>query len=285
MRRPAAAPAALTVLVVLGRCSFIFSAQGDVSQGGMGAASSDGFPEGGAREMASSIDDLLEHLTDLADGDVRPQNPSAGELGGGQRPDPRQNSALQQQGGALGDIAGAISNFFSGGDSDKDRCMAPSMEETLHVRVRECDAYGVRTVATTYHPSGHLGCQNNLVHPTPPPCTRECGEGQALLWHPQHHTFECQECPSGTFSIGGGRIQQRWPHGIPAQFETICFSLDPEKYAQGQQSWRERVDCQPWAANANGTALVSGNNSHFDYMESYLMLHLRFVRPGSLWFR
>ena len=50
-------------------------------------------------------------------------------------------------GGALGDITDAIENFFSGGSSDSDRCMAPSMEETLHVRVRECDTYGKRTAS------------------------------------------------------------------------------------------------------------------------------------------
>jgi len=190
-----------------------------------------------------------------------------------------------QERGALGGIAEAIGHFFGGGDGESDRCMAPSMEDTLHVAVSPCDSTGTRTVETAYHPSGHQGCHNNLLHPIPPSCTRECPEGQALLWHPKPRTFNCQVCPAGKFSVGGGHIQEHWPRGLPEEFETTCFSLDPNKFAQGQQTWREKERCSAWTVGANGTALTSGNNTGENYLESYLILNLRFVRPGSLWFR
>ena len=68
--------------------------------------------------------------------------------------------------------------------------------------------------------------------------------------------------------MGGGHIQQHWPLGLPSDFVTTCFSLDPQELAQGQQTWREGVGCNGWEVNANGTAINSGNNSGLDYMES-----------------
>ena len=250
-----------------------------MTQGELSVGSDDNAGFGSPQTFALSVDNLLARLEDEADPRIQRVRQSGARSGN------EVNQDGAHGGGALGDIADAIGNFFSGGPSHSDRCMAPSIEEALHVSVQECDAYGKRTVETTYHPSGHTGCHNNLVHPEPPPCTHECGEGHALLWNDKHRRFNCQKCPAGTFSVGGGHIQERWPNGIPRQFETACFSLDPEKYAQGQQTWREGRECAAWAVNANGTALMSGNNSHYNFIESYLILHLRFVRPGSLWFR
>ena len=171
-------------------------------------------------------------------------------------------------------------------EETEERCMAPSIEDAMHVSVSDCDASGKRKVDTSYSPSGHQGCKNNLVHPKAPKCTRECGEGHALLWHKTDRSFTCQKCPAGTFSVGGGRIQQHWPLGLPAEFESTCFSLDSERFTQyGNEVWRERVDCAIWTVNAEGTAITSGNNSLFHNIETYLILQLRFVRPGALWFR
>lgn len=47
--------------------------------------------------------------------------------------------------------------------------------------------------------------------------------------------------------------------------------------------WRENWgDCGHW--NSNGTFVGSGNNRGLDYVESYMILHLRFVKPGNIWF-
>jgi len=217
------------------------------------------------------VDGLLERLA--AEDDDGGAN---GREGGG---------AADAGGRGRRDLFGALEDLFGGGAAHSERCMAPVVEETLHVAVSQCDALGKRTVDTTFLPINKQHCHLNLAKPKLPECAKECGAGHALLWHHETLQFQCTKCPAGTFSVGGGYIQQYWPRGLPVEFETACFSLDPDKFAQGQETWREGVECEGWRANANGTAITSGNNTGRNYLESYLILNLRFVRPGSLWFR
>ncbi|KAJ1477002.1 hypothetical protein T484DRAFT_1822811, partial [Baffinella frigidus] len=53
--------------------------------------------------------------------------------------------------------------------------------------------------------------------------------------------------------------------------------------------WREEVGCNAWGVDAreagNGSTISSGDNVGKDYMEAYLILNLKFVRAGSVWFR
>ena len=196
---------------------------------------------------------------------------------------PLDGAALRD--GGLGAIVDGAMSSIAGifGQAEASRCMAPSMEAAMHVAISACDAAGSRSVETTYRAQGTKHCDIRLDHPHPPSCTQECGPGSALLWQAATRTFECTECPAGYFSVGGGHIQQRWPR-LPREFSTTCFSMDPDKVATGQQTWREGEGCEGWSVNANGSAIISGNNSGLDYVESYLILHLRFVRPGELWF-
>jgi hypothetical protein len=47
--------------------------------------------------------------------------------------------------------------------------------------------------------------------------------------------------------------------------------------------WKEGwAECHEW--QANGTYISSGNNQYIDNVESYIFLHLRFVKKGTLWF-
>ena len=96
------------------------------------------------------------------------------------------------------------------------------------------------------------------------------------------------KCPTGTFSVGGGELIQRWEGTFTSftakHFDTKCFGLQ-ESLSLGPAKWVEGYKCKPWTVDSSGLFLFSGNNSGLHGIESYLMLHLHFVRPGKIWFK
>jgi hypothetical protein len=88
--------------------------------------------------------------------------------------------------------------------------------------------------------------------------------------------------------VGGGDLIQDWRDIFsplsPSPFETTCFSL-AEPDGLNPPSWIEGRNCNPWAPDANGALLHSGNNTGLHGLESHLLLHQFFLRPGRLWFR
>ncbi|EKX36891.1 hypothetical protein GUITHDRAFT_165607 [Guillardia theta CCMP2712] len=176
-----------------------------------------------------------------------------------------------------------ISDFFEGlfGGSDE-RCILPDVEEQLRYQVADCSTERLPSLRLQFGPAD---CELSSPIPSAPSCSKQCGAGEYLSWSRGGGNFACKQCPAGKFSVGGGERYQRWPQSLPPQFETTCYSLDPDHFADAQQVWLEKVNCDPWQVGRNGSMLSSGDNRRYNYVESYLILHLKFVRKGSLWFR
>ncbi|RLO07086.1 hypothetical protein DYB28_000600 [Aphanomyces astaci] len=98
----------------------------------------------------------------------------------------------------------------------------------------------------------------------------------------------CERCPSGSFSLGGGvsysSMTNAWSRSLPPAFDTECDSRDANSGV-----WVN--NCLPWASDASGGYVMSGNNSNIastynaDRLYAILRLTATFVRPGNLTFQ
>jgi hypothetical protein len=168
-------------------------------------------------------------------------------------------------------------------NADSTQCFAPQISNAIETVLGGCnDGELQRSVETLINPYSVKGCELGLPYLASPSCSMECGPGEYLS--ADQYGGICKKCPAGTFSIGQGSVLDHFSR-IPPQLTSMCFSFDLDMYYSGDSNvWKKDVDCAKWESSEDGSHMHSGNNKDLDYIESYLILHLRFVRKGTLWF-
>jgi hypothetical protein len=168
-------------------------------------------------------------------------------------------------------------------DPGLQQCFAPQAFGAIDTALGSCiDGELQRSVDTLISPSSIHGCDLKLPTLGRPSCSMECGPGEYLS--ADQGGGICRKCPAGTFSLGQGTVLDHFAR-MPSQLTSTCFSFDLELYYSGDGNvWKENVNCAKWETSEDGSYLHSGNNQNLDYIENYLILHLHFVRKGTIWF-
>ena len=110
-------------------------------------------------------------------------------------------------------------------------------------------------------------------------CNLPCEPGSVLGFDRASNSSTCEQCPAGTYSVGGGwRVagsEEGWKR-LNESFSTYCYTSD---YLR----WDVGANCEPWTADPSGRFAVSGSISIPDtWFESDLVTFVHLVQPGTL---
>mmetsp|Transcript_1213 Transcript_1213/g.2985 ORF Transcript_1213/g.2985 Transcript_1213/m.2985 type:complete len:889 (-) Transcript_1213:2048-4714(-) len=114
--------------------------------------------------------------------------------------------------------------------------------------------------------------------PTPPPvsvpCNFTCPSGYYLELNYPTLQLQCSQCPSNSFSIGGGK---RWDKGSWIDFESDIIS---DCWTSEALMWNKGKNCTTWTTD--GSILESGTTSLKAWLNDRLLINTHLVMNGTV---
>eukprot|EP01130_Rhizamoeba_saxonica_P014248 TRINITY_DN6209_c0_g1_i1.p1 TRINITY_DN6209_c0_g1~~TRINITY_DN6209_c0_g1_i1.p1 ORF type:complete len:1761 (-),score=372.85 TRINITY_DN6209_c0_g1_i1:32-5032(-) len=172
---------------------------------------------------------------------------------------------------AFGTAGNNIINVVDGSRSCYDPILGACEEKNIEYTYSECNG-GKHHLTFQWNPDSE--CAGGVKLPDPISdldCPISCGEGSFLPLGEN----TCQDCSSGTYSIGGGRKVEDWTlfHHHDINFDTFCLN----RYGE----LMDEEECAGW--QLKDTYIDSGIKE-LDYISSVLKTELTFVKDGFLSF-